>query len=315
MGKNQLSSDLLNEKFDFFSCVIWTLCIPNQEYQLINPTTQVALYALCFGNCSNLQSIQWEIYSGEMNSSSNFTTWILFNQNNSIGDNWFFGKIWKEFSWKNFLWYKGRNRSNFTAKNRLFLENPHITLWRFEIVYQFLTASSSSSLNFIINTPPVNGTCSINPTNGTTNTLFTIVCSNWFDDDQIKDYLLFVWEDDPSELTFVAFSLLSKFDVRFPSGQFHLIVHIRDMADCITVSNLTSIHIQSDLTFIENLINHLDQANENPLIDLLSTGNPNTIGQVLNSVSQQLNTMNNQTIEQARSSKFISIIRHSVFCL
>jgi hypothetical protein len=43
-------------------------------------------------------------------------------------------------------------------------------------------------LNFIINQPPENGSCSINPLNGTTSTLFTISCPNWQDQDGIKDY-------------------------------------------------------------------------------------------------------------------------------
>ncbi len=58
------------------------------EFQLVNPTTQVALFALCIGNCTTLQNIQWNVYSGEMTNASNFTQWTLFNQTNP----WFFGK-------------------------------------------------------------------------------------------------------------------------------------------------------------------------------------------------------------------------------
>jgi hypothetical protein len=46
-------------------------------------------------------------------------------------------------------------------------------------------------VNFMINSPPSNGSCSIYPVNGTITTLFTITCSNWFDEDGIKDYSLF----------------------------------------------------------------------------------------------------------------------------
>ena len=62
-----------------------------------------------------------------------------------------------------------------------------MNLWKFEVVYTFLSETSSSALNFIINQPPYNGSCSINPLNGTTSTLFTISCPNWFDADGIKD--------------------------------------------------------------------------------------------------------------------------------
>jgi hypothetical protein len=64
------------------------MCVPNSEFQLINPTTQVALYSICIDNCSTVQSITWNIYQGRMNLSSNFTQWNLFNQTNF----WFFGK-------------------------------------------------------------------------------------------------------------------------------------------------------------------------------------------------------------------------------
>ena len=123
-----------------------------------------------------------------------------------------------------------------------------------------------------------------------------------------KTLFVLVWEDDPLKLTFVAFSLISQFDVRFPSGKLNLIVHIRDMADCLTSFNLSLVEIQSDLTLIENLISHFDQSNENPLTEYLSSGNQNIVGQILNSASQQLNSINNQTIEQAISSKFTSDI-------
>ena len=84
--------------------------------------------------------------------------------------------------------YLGTNTSNFTAKNDLFLAHRHVTYWRFEVIYSFPSESSSSALNFIVNQPPQNGSCSISPTNGTTTTLFTISCPNWIDQDGINDY-------------------------------------------------------------------------------------------------------------------------------
>ncbi len=80
------------------------------------------------------------------------------------------------------------NTSNFTATDQLFINNPSVIYWSFEVVYFFGLKTSTSALYFIINQPPENGSCSINPSNGTTSTLFTISCLNWFDDDDIKDY-------------------------------------------------------------------------------------------------------------------------------
>ena len=40
------------------------MCIPNFEFQLVNPTTQVALFSICIGNCTTIQNITWNIYQG-----------------------------------------------------------------------------------------------------------------------------------------------------------------------------------------------------------------------------------------------------------
>ncbi|CAF4019148.1 unnamed protein product, partial [Adineta steineri] len=106
-------------------CVISTMCVPNLEYQLLNPTTQVALFTICIGTCTNLESIKWNIYQGSDNStSSNYTQWTLFNETILYENIWFFGT----------------NTSNFTATDQLFLNNLQISLWRFEVVYTFQSA-------------------------------------------------------------------------------------------------------------------------------------------------------------------------------
>ncbi|CAF4320684.1 unnamed protein product, partial [Adineta steineri] len=65
-------------------CVISPMCVPNLEFQILNPTTQVALFTICIGTCRNLQSIKWNIYQGSHNStSSNYTQWTLVNQTRS----------------------------------------------------------------------------------------------------------------------------------------------------------------------------------------------------------------------------------------
>ena len=171
------------------SCVISTMCVPNMDYQLLNPTTQVYLFTICIGNCTSLLNITWNIYQGVINTSTNITQWIRYNQMTNYKNIWFFGKesllIFNKNQIESFL---GGNTTNFTSTNQLFLSHRNTTLWRFEVVYTFPMGQSSSALNFIINQPPFNGTCSINPRNGTTTTLFTISCIDWLDDDGIKDY-------------------------------------------------------------------------------------------------------------------------------
>jgi len=146
--------------------------VPSREYQLLNPTTQLALFSICISNCSPLLNITWNIYQGFLNSSSNVVKWTPFNSTLSYQNVWFFGM----------------NTSNFTTANNLFLQNSQIEYWSFEVIYSFVDGIGSSSINFLINQPPQNGTCTIDPLNGTTSTLFTISCLNWFDEDDIKDY-------------------------------------------------------------------------------------------------------------------------------
>lgn len=156
-------------------CIISTMCIRNFDYQLVNPSTQIALYSYCIGNCSHIENITWNIYQGFVNESTNETQWILLNQMISFDNIWFFG----------------RHRMNFTSTNQLFLAHPQINHWRFEVVYSLSFGISSSFINFLINQPPSNGSCFIYPQTGTTITVFTINCSNWYDKYGIKDYSLY----------------------------------------------------------------------------------------------------------------------------
>jgi hypothetical protein len=56
------------------------MCISDDEYQLINPTTQVSLYSNCLDNCSSDKTIHWNIYQGIINLSTNITEWTQLNQ-------------------------------------------------------------------------------------------------------------------------------------------------------------------------------------------------------------------------------------------
>ena len=200
-------------------------------------------FSLCIGNCSSIQKIIWNLYSGEANSS----LWILFNQT----QNYFFGK----------------RSSNFTVTNQLFIQNPTIQFWKFEVVYSFPNQTSTSALHFVLNQPPQNGSC-----------------SNWSDEDGIKDYSLYSFTNQ----LMIAFSSESSFKVYLPSGENQiLIVEIRDQLNCLTKFNLSSISVETD-----------SQLNTN----LLSTGNQNTVSQLLTSLSLQLNKRNQQNIDKAVSS-------------
>ena len=84
---------------------------------------------------------------------------------------------------------------NLTAVSDLFLNNLWIQYWKFEASYTVTTnygiATGTGAIRFSINSPPNNGTCSIDQTNGTTMTLFQLTCSNWIDSDGVEDYLFY----------------------------------------------------------------------------------------------------------------------------
>ncbi|CAF1005529.1 unnamed protein product [Adineta steineri] len=258
-------------------CVISISCVPNLEYQFVNPTTQVALFIHC-----TIQHLQ-----------------ILLNGLYLIIQ--FYMKIFG---------FLVQIQVIFTATNQLFLNNPQINLWRFEVVYTFLSAISTSALNFIINQPPANGPCSINPFDGTITTLFTIECPNWYDVDGIQDYSLYAWTTDISQRTLIAFSSEYNFQVQLPAGDnetslLNLVVYVRDLVGSVTQVNISSVNVIADSVTINDLIDKITNLSStitnNPIVRLLSSGNQNVVGQMIISLSQEFNQMSNENFDKAIS--------------
>jgi hypothetical protein len=117
----------------------------------------------------------------------------------------------------------------------------------------------------------------------------------------------------------IAFSLISNFQVRLPAGDdqtslLNITVDIRDELDCITEYNMSSVTVTPDSTGINDLMNNIQSSsnaiNSNPIVRLLASGNQNTVGQILTSLSQQFNQMNNQNLDQAISSKSLIFIHN-----
>jgi len=116
------------------------------------------------------------------------------------------------------------------------------------------------------------------------------------------------WKEDRSKLLIIAFSPISTFDVYLPVGNnLNLVIQIRDILDSIAEFNLSSVNVSSDTNLTTDLINSFrNSSNEpinNPLIQLISTGNQNTIGQIIHLLSEEFDHINNQTLEKAISSK------------
>ncbi len=133
-----------------------------------------------------------------------------------------------------------------------------------------------------------------------------LVCRIFAKRKSILFYL--AWTTDLSKLQIIAFSPISTFQVRLPAGNaLNLIIHIRDTLDCIAEFNLSSVSVLPDLLtmseFIHNNNKSLNEMKNNPIIQLLASGNQNTVGQIMTSISQEFDKVNNQTTEKAISSK------------
>jgi hypothetical protein len=203
------------------------------------------------------------------------------------------------------------NSSHFTVDQQLFLSNPSIDLWRFEVVYSFPSTKSSSALNFVINQPPSNGSCSIQPENGTTLTLFTVSCPDWFDQDGIKDYSLLIWSNDSSRRSTIGFSSVSEFDVYLPtSDNLRLMILIRDRRDYLTEwTNLSRVIVQVETNAFDDLLQSPNGLSaSNPFLQVLSSPNQNRVGQVLSSLSQQINRADQDNLQTAVSSSYSLVI-------
>ncbi len=70
-----------------------------------------------------------------------------------------------------------------TLKEEIFRDYPSIIIWKIELEFHISSrnVSGKSAISFFVNFPPRFGNCSVNPENGSTQTLFGIECANWID--------------------------------------------------------------------------------------------------------------------------------------
>ena len=134
----------------------------------INANDQLDLKGYCLNGCDNETSIYtYHLYM--LNSTSN--QWIPFT-NPSL---YFYTGLYP---------YK-----DLTLKEELFQNYSSQTIWKVELSL-FVgnkNRSGSASILFLVNFPPKNGSCDINPKNGSTETIFSISCWNWLDKDGSMD--------------------------------------------------------------------------------------------------------------------------------
>jgi hypothetical protein len=106
-----------------------------------------------------------------------------------------------------------------------------------------------------------------------------------------------------------------------PTSILHIVVFIRDRFDCIHEFQLPSVTVLRDISTTEKFIDILQKPYNNSdndiILQLLVSGDMNTVGQIVTSISQVFNEMNNQTIKNAALSKYFfgELVQIIVFCL
>ena len=112
----------------------------------------------------------------------------------------------------------------------------------------------------------------------------------------------------------IAYSSVPTMQVRLPAGQantsvLQLFVVIRDAMDCVAQANVLSAVVRTDSSAIDEFISTVqaltptDALNRLPLVQALYSGNQNAIGQVLSSLSQQLNGISTQSLRTVADSE------------
>jgi len=266
--------------FDY-SCLISTICssISSNLYS-INRNTQLTLISTCFDDCANDLQITWEIYQGDGQGS-----WNKFNSILSIDLNSPSLTLTKEF---------------FDDDN-----NKQIVYWRFLVTYLIESKNYSNKFDLKINDQPHGGSCTIHPLNGTVDTTFTINCSNWIDDDGIKDYSFYgLYTKDPTKAVILNSTIDSNCEVHLPASTdaetyVHIRVHIRDRFNSITEYNLSSILLFTNLSILSTIIDDLESS-------ILQNENSENVEQLVSSISNILNDLHEQQMEKLGQSISVS---------
>jgi len=91
----------------------------------------------------------------------------------------------------------------------------------------------------------------------------------------------------------------------------HIIAQIRDTFGCVTEFHLPSVTVLSDFLslskFIDSLQKSTNNSNNDTIFQLLTTGDQNTVGQIVSSITQVFHEMNDKIVKNAALSKFFFV--------
>ena len=125
------------------------------------------------------------------------------------------------------------------------------------------------------------------------------------------------WTTDPNKRMILAYSSVPSIQLRLPSANtnasssFHVSAQIRDTLSCVTEYNVSTVTVYPDTDQIIDFVDAVQQSTgtsgltNNPTIQILASGNLNAVGQVVSSLSQQLNQITTQSLQDAMASEFL----------
>jgi hypothetical protein len=99
---------------------------------------------------------------------------------------------WTLFNTSHYFFTIGQANEELVISSSLFSDYKY-SFWKIQLssYSNGYIQPGNSSIVFFVNYPPKNGTCNVNPINGTTSVDFTIVCQNWIDPDGVSKYVYY----------------------------------------------------------------------------------------------------------------------------
>ncbi|CAF1687818.1 unnamed protein product, partial [Adineta ricciae] len=149
-------------------------------------------------------------------------------------------------------------------------------------MYSFELFTHRNTFDIKLNDSPINGSCSIDPSNGTMMTLFRVQCSNWTDQDPIRDYSIYGFTPNSSKTMMLAYSTEPTIYLRLPTNV-NLIVKIRDTFGCVAHYSLPKVIVTKE------------DALKKSILGLLFGQDPKLIGQLILSTSYLFNEIHRQS--------------------
>ncbi|KAF6033002.1 hypothetical protein EB796_008704 [Bugula neritina] len=185
-------------------CAEGGLCKQVTGGQQINPTNQLALFALCLDFICTFPKYHWDI--------------LYFDK----------FKFWRNIpdQRRYIKGVYGENSQGIGVSEVLFLDYPQVTQFQFSLSFEVKSGTSSAqtgfaSLDAFVNKLPFGGTCSISPKYVSSAEMpFYVTCEDWRDDNGIQKYEIYASHGNSTALVYYS-SHLSNTQIYLPNGHLH----------------------------------------------------------------------------------------------